>query len=74
LITGYRDKDVRGAWTKIAECLPDRSVASCHQLIRTRFHPGNYKGAWTKEEEEQLIALQKEKGNKWQEIANELGK
>jgi len=70
----YRNPDVRGAWTKISDCLPDRRVASCHQLIRTRFHPGNYKGAWTKEETDELIDLQKEMGNKWQVIAEKLGR
>jgi len=69
LITAYRDKDVRGAWTKISECLPDRRVSSCHQLIRTKFHPGNYKGTWSKEDEEELAELVKEKGRKWQEIS-----
>ena len=69
MITAYRDKDVRGAWTKISECLPDRRVSSCHQLIRTRFHPGNYKGTWSKEDEEELAELVKEKGRKWQEIS-----
>lgn len=26
LITAYKDKENKGAWTKIAESLPDRSV------------------------------------------------
>jgi len=74
LITHYKDNETRGAWTKIAEALPDRTVQSCHNLIRNRFHPGNYKGRWTEEEEKELLALVEEKGRKWQEIAEELGR
>ena len=72
LIENSKDKDTRGAWPKIAEALPDRSVQSCHNQIRNRFHRGNYKGKWTKKEEEELIRLINLKGRKWQWIANEL--
>ena len=73
LIVNYKDAEMRGAWTKIASSLPDRSVGSIHQLVRNRFHPGNYKGAWKEDEEKKLIELINEKGRKWQEIADELG-
>ena len=48
-------------------------MGSCHQLVRNRFHPGNYKGEWKEEEEKRLAELVNEKGRKWQEIADELG-
>jgi len=43
-----------GAWPKIAECLPNRTVQSCHNLCRRRFNPENYSGKWTSEEENLL--------------------
>lgn len=44
-------------WSKISSVLPDRSVQACHNVIKRRFHPDNYKGRWTPEEEQTLITL-----------------
>lgn len=44
-------KELFGAWPKIAEVLPDRTVQACHNVCRRRFNPSNYAGPWTKEEE-----------------------
>lgn len=41
--------ELYGAWPKIAECLPNRTVQSCHNLSRRRFNQDNYGGKWTKE-------------------------
>lgn len=72
LIVNNRDEDIKGAWCKIAECLPDRTVQSCHNLVRRKFHPYNYKGKWLEKEEEELFLLVEQKGKKWEEIAAEL--
>ena len=61
-----------GAWPKIAECLPQRSVQSCHNLCRRRFNPENYGGKWAPEEESQLLALVDKHGKTWKDIANQL--
>jgi hypothetical protein len=74
LVTESKDPEVRGAWTRIAEALPDRTVQSCHNAARTHFHPGNYKGKWSESEEHDLLRLVDEKGRKWEEIARELGR
>ena len=58
-----------GAWPKIAECLPKRTVQSCHNLCRRRFNPENYNGKWTNEEEELLRKLVATIGTFWKEIA-----
>jgi hypothetical protein len=58
-------EDLKGAWCKIAECLPFRSVQSCHNLCRRRFNPNNYQGKWSEEEEALLIELVQENGHQW---------
>ena len=59
-------------WPVIAECLPERSVQSIHNFCHRRYHPNNYKGYWTSEEEKDLINLVKEHGKKWVLIASKM--
>ena len=56
-------KDLKGAWTKIAECLQNRSVQSCHNFCRRKFNPNNYNGKWTEDEEQELLRLVGEMGH-----------
>ena len=72
LITEKQTKKENKVWTKIAECLPGRSVQSIHNYCHRTFHPYNYKGFWTKKEEEDLLTLVKEHGKKWELIGKEL--
>ena len=62
-------KELFGAWPKIAECLPDRSVQSCHNLCKRRFNPDNYGGKWSQEEEQLLLKLVVKYGESWKMIA-----
>ncbi len=55
LITEKQKKGETSAWTKIAECLPERSVQSIHNLCHRLYDPNNYKGAWSTEEEQTLL-------------------
>jgi hypothetical protein len=64
-------KELYGAWPKISEVLPDRSVQSCHNVCRRRFNPSNYTGPWTSDEEALLKQLVEKHGNAWQEVANQ---
>ena len=64
--------ELKGAWCKIAESLPKRSVQACHNFCRRKFNPNNYGGKWSKEEEEFLKKEVMENGHAWKEIANEL--
>lgn len=64
-------KELYGAWPKIAEVLPDRTVQSCHNVCRRRFNPSNYSGPWTKEEEDILKRLVSKHGNAWQAVASQ---
>lgn len=62
-------EELKGAWCKIAEHMPNRSVQSCHNFCRRKFNPNNYNGKWTEDEEMLLIDLVKERGHVWKEIA-----
>ena len=59
-------------WPTIAECLPDRSVQSVHNFCHRKYHPNNYKGIWSSQEEKDLLTLVKEHGKKWTLIASKL--
>ena len=59
-------------WPEISECLPERSVQSVHNFCHRKYHPNNYKGYWTAQEEQDLINLVKEHGKKWVLIASKL--
>lgn len=72
LITEKQTKKDNQVWTKISECLPNRSVQSIHNFCHRKFNPFNYKGNWTNEEVENLIQLHKEHGAKWELIGKEL--
>ena len=60
--------ELYGAWPKIAECLPERTVQACHNLCRRRFNPDNYSGKWTPDEEAQLKQLVRDNQTAWKEI------
>ena len=56
-------------WPTISECLPNRTVQSIHNFCHRKYHPNNYKGYWTSQEEKDLLTLVKEHGKKWVLIA-----
>jgi hypothetical protein len=65
-------EEMKGAWCKIAEELPFRSVQSIHNFCKRRFNPNNYSGKWTEDEERKLFDLIDKYGHKWKDIANHL--
>lgn len=74
LITEKSDSENKNAWITISECLPNRSVQSCHNLIKRHFNPSNYQGKWTEEQTNELIDLVEQHGRKWDKIAKILGR
>lgn len=74
LCSSKTEGDVKGAWGEIARELPHRSLQACHNLIRRKFNPYNYKGAWTEDEEEELIDCVNKYGKEWKSIAGMLGR
>ena len=69
IITEKQQKNDKQLWTKIAECLPQRTVQSVHNFCHRTFHPNNYKGHWSSHEEKELLHLVKEHGKKWDLIS-----
>ena len=69
IITEKQQKNAKQVWTKIAECLPLRTVQSVHNFCHRTFHPNNYKGHWSSHEEKELLHLVKEHGKKWDLIS-----
>ena len=72
LITDKLQNNTKKIWPVIAECLPERSVQSIHNFCHRKYHPNNYQGFWSKQEEKNLITLVKEHGKKWTLIASKL--
>lgn len=66
---GKRNKDThRGAWKVIASSLPDRTVKSVWSFLVRALHPGNYKGKWTIQEDDQLKSLAQQHPGDWKKI------
>lgn len=56
-------------WTKLATMLPGRIGKQCRERWRNHLDPANNTGAWTPEEDQQLIALHEKFGNSWVKIS-----
>jgi hypothetical protein len=74
LVTETQRKTDNPVWPKIAECLPDRTVQSIHNLCKRIMDPDNYKGAWKEEEVQDLILKVKEYGRSWKKIGKEMNR
>ncbi|KAK1432756.1 hypothetical protein QVD17_09655 [Tagetes erecta] len=59
-------------WSTIAEKLPGRIAKQCRDRWQNHLRPDITKDAWSEEEDKLLIAIHKEVGNKWSEIARRL--
>ena len=60
-------------WTKIGnELESNRTGKQCRERWHNQLDPTNSKLPWSKEEEQKLIALHDEFGNRWAEIAKQL--
>lgn len=56
-------------WSAIASYLPGRVGKQCRERWQNHLRPDVNKGPWTTEEEEMLVRLHAEMGNRWAEIA-----
>jgi hypothetical protein len=72
LITERQTKKDSSIWTKVSECLPNRSVQSVHNFCHRKLNPYNYKGQWSEDEISKLTGLYEEHGAKWELIGKEL--
>ena len=56
-------------WSKIAKSMENRTSKQCRERYYNVLKSDVTKGNWTKEEDAQIVKLQKEWGNKWTRIA-----
>ncbi|KAK8826911.1 hypothetical protein WA577_007414, partial [Blastocystis sp. JDR] len=59
-------------WKEIALRIPGRSGAKCRERYTNYIGPDLVKGPWTKEEDNLILSLQQQWGNKWAAIAKTL--
>lgn len=55
-------------WNEICQAVPTRSRASVYKHVRRTYHVFEMRAKWTDEEDDQLAALVKAKGNRWKDI------
>ena len=65
-----RSANIRGCWTNLAACLPNRSSHSIYGHAIRMIHAGNHKGRWSEEEVANLNRLVSIHGNKWKLIVS----
>lgn len=58
-----------GNWNRLAQFIPGREGWHCRQRWMHQLDPSLNKGPWTPEEDQLLISLQEQQGNRWSEIA-----
>jgi hypothetical protein len=68
LVQKYGARD----WGKIAGLLHNRNGKQCHQRWNYFLNPGVRKGAWSHEEDQNILYWQQTIGNKWAKIAGYL--
>jgi hypothetical protein len=61
-------------WDSICSAVPNRSRASVYKHVRRSCHIFEQRAKWTSAEDAELAILVKEKGNKWKEIGEAMGR
>jgi len=68
------DSEHRRAWLHCAKMFRHRSVRAVHRRAIRLLHPGNFRGAWSEEEQKELLRLADEKNRSWLEISKVLNR
>ncbi|TGZ84970.1 hypothetical protein EX30DRAFT_368091 [Ascodesmis nigricans] len=61
-------------WDTICNAVPNRSRASVYKHVRRTCHIFQQRAKWNAEEDEELAMLVAEKGNKWKDIGQAMGR
>ena len=69
-----RDPRTDEFWSELHRALPHRMLYSIYHHSRRIFHPLNYVGQWTADEDELLLRLVSEHGHRWELIGRQLGR
>lgn len=59
-------------WAMVAQHVPGRTAKQCRERWSLNLDPSINRGPWTPVEDELLLKLQAEKGNKWAELSTHL--
>ena len=70
----YNDERFKKVFVEVAEKLEGRPVLLVYQCMRRMFHPGNQRGRWTKEDDDQLQKLFLIHGPDWETIGITMGR
>jgi hypothetical protein len=72
ILEGATAAGAPGFWKALAAPFPDRTLRGVQRRAMKVFHPGNNKGAWSREEEARLLALVAQHGKAWRVISRAL--
>ena len=67
--SGTRGGNLNVKWSKIAKSMDNRTSKQCRERYYNVLNSDVIKGNWTAEEDQKIVKLQKEWGNKWTRIA-----
>ncbi|KAJ3444089.1 myb protein [Anaeramoeba flamelloides] len=62
------------SWTKIANLVPSRTAKQCRERWINQLNPDLVHGNWTKEEDEIILKMRGQLGNKWSLIQKKLSR
>ncbi|KAJ1737190.1 RNA polymerase I enhancer binding protein [Coemansia sp. Benny D160-2] len=69
------DKHLRRLfWPILSEALPARQIQAIYHHVRRKYHPHNYQGAWTADEDDELRRLIAAHGPAWEAISQRMGR
>eukprot|EP00835_Amoeboradix_gromovi_P000491 NODE_17_length_41373_cov_0.337016.p15 type:complete len:345 gc:universal NODE_17_length_41373_cov_0.337016:5677-4643(-) len=76
IIFEHTRKDLRKIFYKYlsTEILPQRAHSAIYYRVKRMLHPNNFKGAFTQEEDEEILALHSKVGNNWIHIGESLNR
>ena len=64
------DNENHLGWTEVAEQIKTRNANQCRERWSNHLRPGIRRGEWTSEEDEAIVRLQKQHGNRWSMISS----
>jgi len=67
-------KQHRDFWKYVSQSLPNRSVESSYRCVTRMFHPDNFNGKFTDEDDKTIIRLYSLYGPSWKKIGEMIGR
>ncbi len=67
-------KEHQGFWKYVAQALPNRSMESSYRCVTRMYHPDNFNGKFTEEEDRTIQQLYSIYGPSWKKIGEMIGR